>query len=176
MSSDLTVVYKNEEYPCIRYSWADEPKILDIFFFWKTAVLLAEQTQSKKPQFPEAFSERLCCLVCNLACKPGAGYNAFRLSKTGKALAAVEIKATITEQGFTDVKRDLEFDELYWLSFTDYNLLKYEIYKLTKQQLKEYVKQSKTERDRATVHLKRIADTYKLKPVRRGRIGIIKRR
>jgi hypothetical protein len=171
---ELMVSYIGNNYTCIRYNHSDEPRILDVFFFWKTAVLLAEQTESKKPQLPETFSEPFCSLVCSLVHKLGAGIDAFRLNQLGQVEAAIEIKATITASGFTDVKRDLGFDELYWLSLASYNSLSYEIHRITRDQISRFAAASNTQRDRATVNLAKIVERLSLKPIFRGHIGIVR--
>jgi hypothetical protein len=170
---ELMIPHNGSTYRCIRYDHSDEPRILNVFFFWKAAVLLAEQTQSKKPQLPETFSEPFCSLVCNLVHKVGAGIDAFRLDETGQVVAVIEIKATITTSGFTDVKRDLGFDELYWLSLASYNSLSYEIHRITREQILRFVEASNTQRDRATVNLAKIVESLSLPPIFKGRIGII---
>jgi len=88
------VRHQEKSIQCVRYSLDDEPSILDIFFFWKTSVLLAEQSKSKKPQLPETFSEPFCCLGCDLVHKRGAGVDAFRVDSAGHVTEAIEIKAT----------------------------------------------------------------------------------
>jgi hypothetical protein len=173
---ELVVVKDRKKHKCEEYEPADEPEILDVFFFWKTAVLLAEKTSSKKPQLPETFSEPFCCLICGLVRKRGAGVDAFRLNGADEVQATIEIKATITRSGFTDVKRDLEFDELYWLSLADYNSLKYEVYRFSRAEIRKCVAASRTERDRGTVNLKQITDRLQLKPIHRGRIGIVRQK
>lgn len=173
MPTDISVIYRNKSHICKKYGRDDEPHILDGFFFWKTAVLLAEQTRSKKPQLPETFSERFCCLVCNLVHKPGAGYDAFRLDDKGQVVATVKIKATITGSGFTDVKRSMDFDELYWLSFTHFSSLRYEICRLKKDHVHDFVVNSRTARDRGTVSIEKIAKAARIHPIQAGRIGVI---
>lgn len=187
-----TVTYGNQQFPCRKYDIEDEPQILDTFFFWKTTVLLAEQTKSRRPQLPETFSEPFCCLVCGLLHKPGSGLDAFRYDEEGQ-VRAVEIKATITPTGFTDVKlteagfTEIEitesgvnevpingFDELYWLSFADYNAYRYEVYRLEYAQITELADKSKTLRDRKTINLKSVVDQFDLPPVARGRIGVLR--
>jgi hypothetical protein len=168
----LSVQWNGKKYDCEKYDKSDLPKILEVFFFWKTATLLAKTTESKNPPLPEKFSERFCCLVCGLVHKSGSGPDAFRLDNSSKILSVAEIKATITPTGFTDVKRDLNFDELYWLSFADYAALNFEIYKFTKEQIKRVVDASGTERDRGTVNLKKVASFHKLQPIQKGCIGI----
>lgn len=158
---------------CIRYSLKNEPAILDIFFFWKTSVLLAEQTRTKKPQLPETFSEPFCCLVCDLVHKKGAGLDAYRLDENNQVTAAIEIKATVTKSGFTDVKRVSDLTELVWLSFSGYASLEYEIYRITKADLQPYLSNSNTLRDRATVNLKGIVTAKNIPPFKSGRIGIV---
>ena len=169
----LSIPINGKKYDCETYEESDLPEILEVFFFWKTAALLAEKTGTKHSPLPEKFSARFCCFACGLAYKkPGPGPDAFRLNKRNKAIR-VELKATITPSGFTDVKRDQDFDELYWLSFAGYNALKYEIYKFKRSQIDFFVKKSNTNRDRATMNLKNVAVHYKLRPIQTGRIGVI---
>lgn len=172
--STQTVKWKGALYECESYDATYLPSILEVFFFWKTAALLAKTTETKNPPLPEKFSARLCCFVCGLAYKkPGPGPDAFRLDKTGLVEAAVELKATITPSGFTDVKRDLNFDELYWVSFAGYKDLRFEIYRFDKEQIRRFVDKSKTNRDRATMTLAKVAEHFDLRPIRRARIGIV---
>ncbi|MBN1460748.1 MAG: Bsp6I family type II restriction endonuclease [Armatimonadetes bacterium] len=174
MSKERTVVWKGQRWGnCVEYEAADEPGTLDVLFFWKTAVLLAEQTGSKKPQLPETFSEPFVCLICGLVRKPGKGPDAFSVASRGTARAAVEIKATITATGFTDAKRDLQFDELYWLSMPDYRNLRFSIYRFTRADLEQVVRQSRTRRERGTVGLAKVAAELGKKPFKEGRIGCL---
>jgi hypothetical protein len=172
----ISISWDGKIYECEQFSKSDLPSILEVFFFWKTATLLASTTGSKDPPLPEKFSERFCCLVCGLVHKSGSEPDAFRLDKTGSVVSVVEIKATITPTGFTDVKRDLNFDELYWISFADYKSLNYEIYRFSKTEIKLFVDKSKTSRDRGTVGLKAVADYHNLKPIQKGYIGVVVRK
>lgn len=169
----VSIPWKDKSYECETYEAEDLPKILEVFFFWKTTALLAEKTETKNSPLPEKFSARFCCFTCGLAYKkPGSGPDAFRFDNENKA-RAVELKATITTTGFTDIKRDQNFDELYWLSFADHNALRYEVYKFQKREIDFFVQRSKTNRDRATMNLKNVADHFKVKPVQTGCIGVI---
>lgn len=169
-----TVQHQGRSFQCVHYSVDDEPSILNIFFFWKTTVLLAEQSNTRKPQLPETFSEPFCCLNCDLLHKKGAGPDAFRVDAAGTVTEAIEIKATVTEAGFTDVKRTMDFDELIWLSFSGYASLGYSIYRITKSDISSYVQKSKTDRDRGTINLRKIVNDLHITPLITGRIGIIK--
>ena len=169
----LIVQWKNKHYECAEYDQNDELKILDKLFLWKTTVLLAKQTDSKNAQLPETFSEPFCCLVCGLVHKLGSGPDAFRLDSRGEVEAVIEIKATTTKQGFTDIKRTMDFDELYWLSFADFDTLHYKVYRLTKPHLENFVEASKTARDRATINLQAVVNKYGLQPIHQGYIGIV---
>ncbi|MCX6028649.1 MAG: hypothetical protein NT169_05020 [Chloroflexi bacterium] len=170
---ELTVTYNGKPYHCEKYEQADEPRIIETFFSWRIAVLLAGNIKSKNPPIPETFSEPFCCLVCDLLHKPGTGYDAFRQDNSGHVFS-VEIKATITGTGFTDVKRDLDFDELYWLSFCNYAQLRYEIYRLSKTDIFTAAGKSNTARERATVGLAKIVETAHLRPIQTGYIGIVR--
>jgi len=171
---EVSVVWHGKALPgCRRYEVSDEPGILDVFFFWKTTVLLAEHTHARKPQLPGGFSEAFTCFVCGLVHKEGTGPDAFRVNDAGDVEAAIEIKGTITEAGFTDVKRDLAFDELYWLSMSSYNDLRFSIYRFTRSEVKTVVDKSKTRRDRGTVGLRGLATELDRKPEVTGRIGFI---
>src|SRR6266478_3415596 len=130
----ISLKWHGKTYDCARYDRSDTPQVLDVFFFWKTAVLLAEHTKTRNPPLPEKFSAPLCCFLCGLVHKKGAGADAFRVGASDKIQASCEIKGTVTESGFTDVKRSLDFDELYWLSFSDHHTLQFEIYRFTKTQ------------------------------------------
>ena len=170
----LSVKHQGKSVQCVHYDVDDEPSILNIFFFWKTTVLLAEQSNTRKPQLPETFSEPFCCLNCDLLHKKGAGLDAFRVDAAGTVTEAIEIKATVTEAGFTDVKRTMDFDELIWLSFSGYASLGYSIYRITKSDISPYVQKSKTDRDRGTINLRRIVSDLDITPFVTGRIGVIK--
>ena len=87
---------------------------------------------------------------------------------------SIEIKATITASGFTYVKRNLDFDELYWLSLADYNSLSYKTHRITKQNITPFTTKSAMKRDRATVNFTSIVAQLRLQPLVEGRIGIIK--
>lgn len=169
----LSVQVGQETIECIQYDLNDEPAILDIFFFWKTSVLLAERSETKKPQLPETFSEPFCCLVCDLVHKKGRGLDAYKIDNNNQATTRIEIKATITKVGFTDVKRTLPFDELFWFSFSGYASLSYVIYRISAADLQSYVNSSKTEGDRATVSLEKIVSAKNIQPFMSGRIGIV---
>ena len=169
----LSVQVGHETVECIQYDLDDEPAILDIFFFWKTSVLLAEQSKTKKPQLPETFSEPSCCLVCDLVHKKGRELDAYKIDKNNQATTRIEIKATITEIGFTDVKKKSDFEELFWLSFSGYTSLSYAIYRISKADMDPYLDNSKTERDRATVSLNKIVSARNIQPFKSGRIGIV---
>src|SRR5712692_2966766 len=156
------------------YGSSDEPKILDHFFFWKMTAVMAGFTDDKKPQMPETFSERYCCLVCGLLHNlERTGPDAFVVDTDGRVESAVEIKATITKGGFTSVGRSLNFDELYWLSFAGYNSLNYEIFRIHKSKIELLVRRSRRWSDRVTVNLQRLVDRYGLKPFQVGRIGTV---
>jgi len=173
---EFNVTWKKCPYRVRQYQQVDEHEIVDNFFFWKITALMAKTRGHKTPQLPQTFSEPFCCYTCNLAHNlGGSGPDAFLVRKeaTNKVQSAIEIKATITPQGFTDVKRDLDFDELYWLSMAGYENLTYEIYSMPRSMIEGYVKRSKTVRDRGTVNLTEIVHEGNLKPFRQGYIGIV---
>ena len=175
---ELKITYRSKDneaeiYECRSYDYSDLPQILDIFFFWKVSALLADTTGDKKPQFPESFSEKFCCFVCGLAHKPGDGPDAFKVG-SNKKVRKIEIKATTTATGLTSIKRDCNFDDLYWVSFVDYNSLKYVIYKFTRTQIMKLVDVPKVKNNIATVNLMKYAQDLKLEPAHKGRIGIVK--
>jgi hypothetical protein len=174
-NTEFSLIWKGRTLNCAYYDESHLPAILNRLFFWKTSVLLAEQTNTKKPQLPGTFSEPFCCLVCGLAHnKLGTGPDAFRLTTTGNIEAAVEIKAMITSHGFTDIKRDLNFDELYWLSLEKHHHLRYKIYRFHNEQIGSFVARSNTKRDRGTGSLQNIAEALQLSPLYSGHIGIIR--
>ena len=173
IGNEVLVNWKGSKIKALRYSEKDLPRILDIFFFWKTAVLLATNTESKKPQLPETFSEPFTCLISDLVHKRGKGPDAFRLDKRGETISAIEIKASITKTGFTDIKRDLDFDELLWLSFASYENLKYKIFRFARSELESAVANSNTRRDRGTINLMKVAKSLNKDPDFIGRIGVV---
>ncbi len=172
---EFYVRYGAHNYRVRKYGRGDEHEILDQLFSWKVTALIHKFTGIKKPQMPGTFSERFVCYVCGLAHNTeGSGPDAFLLNLQGNVESAIEIKATTTEGGFNDVKRALQFDELYWLSFVDFDSLKYEIYHISKHRIESFVEASGTKHDRATVNLKRITKENRLGPAHKGRIGIVR--
>ncbi|SRR5712692_3901865 len=156
------------------YGSSDEPKILDHFFFWKMTAVMAGFTDDKKPQMPETFSERYCCLVCGLLHNlERTGPDAFVVDTDGRVESAVEIKGTITKGGFTSVGRSLNFDDLYWLSFASYDSLRYKICRIKKPMIQQIIRRSRFGLDRGTVNLKRIVDRFELRPTHVGYIGTV---
>jgi hypothetical protein len=173
-NKEIDVSWGGRNYRATKYEGSDEPRILDRFFFWKMTASMAGFTGDKRPQLPETFSEPFCCLSCDLLHNlDRSGPDAFRLDRYGNVESAIEIKATITKGGFTDVNRSLSFDELYWLSLASYDSLRYEIFKIHKSKIEPLVRASATARDRGTVNLQRVVDGHKLLPTFRGHIGIV---
>jgi len=158
---------------CRKYDKDDVPVMLDRFFFWKVSALLAETTATKRPQLPESFSEPFVSYLFSLAHNPGTGPDAFELTPEGEVASVVEIKATITDAGFTDIRRDLEFDVLYWLSLGDYSKLRYRIHRLERASLRMVSEQSRTPRERATVGLDKVIRQIGTQPAKKGHIGIV---
>jgi hypothetical protein len=123
------------------------------------------------PQLPQTFSEPFCCHICRLLHnKEGKGPDAFDV--TDGIVRAIEIKATITNNGFTDIKRDMNFNELYWVSMKSPEYFSFEIYRIERSRLEHYVESSKTERDRGTISLDKITKQEGIRPAFKGRIGI----
>jgi hypothetical protein len=167
----ITVDWHGRSYAkCRLYEPSDEPRILEVFSLWKVAVILSERTATKNPQLPQTFSEPFVSLLCGLAHNSGTGPDAFRLDPQLRA-TAVEIKATITPVGFTDIKRDLEFDELIWLDMHQYEVLSFDLYSLGRHEFEAAVAASRTARDRGTIGMRRIAVGLGRGPFLRGRVG-----
>jgi hypothetical protein len=122
---------------------------------------------------PQQFSEPFVSYLAGLVHNPKTGPDAFELSASDEVTAVVEIKATITDVGFTDLKRDLAFDVLYWLSMERYSDLQYSLYRVDKETLSNLTIDSRTPRERATVGLRKLFHELGVKPVTTGRIGIV---
>jgi hypothetical protein len=139
---------------------------------------LASASELKRPSLPTEFSTPFCCRVLDLAHavkSPKSEPNCFeigRIEDGSLAIKTIEIKATITEDGFTDIKKDLDFDELCWLDCSNYKNLSFYIYQFTKEDLKSFILESKTQRNSVTVHMAEIAKELGVQPVFEGRVGI----
>jgi len=174
----IPVIHKGKRVSCNLYSHEDDFLILEMFFNWRMQEQLASASGLKRPSLPPEFSTPFCCRVLNLAHSTKSSKsepNCFeigRIEDDGVAIKTVEIKATITEDGFTDIKKDMDFDELCWLDCSNYKGLSFYIYQFTKDDLKPFVSVSKTKRPSVTVHMADIAKTLDLKPVFEGRVGI----
>ena len=134
---------------------------------------------------PTAHSSERSNVVCGFALhasqgfecgllenRSGKGCDAFRQNLDG-SISAVEIKATISPGGFNDIKRDLRFDELYWLDFSSYDTLKYRIYRFTQSDVRLATETSRTARERATLNFRRFILDLNMTPLHAGRIGVI---
>jgi hypothetical protein len=172
MPKKIVVHYKGRDYECERYSEEDVPQLLDIFYFWKTSALLADKLSLQNPQMPSTFSERFCCLVSGTVYKPGRGIDAFRLNASNRVVSTIEIKATTTPGGFTDIKRTPLPDEVMWLSLADYDRLAFEIFTIPRSLLKPYIRKSKTKRERVTLSLTDIVTAHKLTPTWWGHVTV----
>lgn len=169
-----TINYGETNFECILYDEEDVAKFLDIYFLWKISALLAKETKTKNLQLPATFSERIVCYALNLYHKPsGTGPDAFKKHNESQFLP-VEIKATMTNTGYTDVKRD-GFDYLYWLDLQGYadNTLK--IYEFALSDIIQAIDGRKSRGNRTSIGLAQIADSFGKSPVFEGYIAVIKK-
>ena len=174
----IPVIHNGKTVPCNLYSHEDDFMILNIFFNWRMQEQLASASSLKRPSLPTEFSTPFCCRVLDLAHSTKSSKsepNCFeigRVEDNAVAIKTIEIKATITEDGFTDIKKDLDFDELCWLDCSNYKNLSFYIYQFTKEDLKSFISESKTQRNSVTVHMAEIAKELGVQPVFEGRVGI----
>lgn len=174
----IPVIHNGKKVSCNLYLHEDDFSILDVFFNWRIQEALTSVSGLKRPSLPTEFSTPFCCRVLNLAHSTKSSKsepNCFEISRIeddAVAVKAIEIKATITEDGFTDIKKDLDFDELCWLDCSNYKNLSFYIYQFTKESLKPFILESKTQRPSVTVHMAEIAKELKIQPVFEGRVGI----
>ena len=172
----MNVTWDGQAWPdCQQYEPDDEPGILDGFFYWKAAVLLADKTTSMKPGLPETFSKPFACLVSGLLYNPGRGPNAFRLRSDGATVeAAVDIKATVGTSANATFSRFLRFDEVYWLNMTDHVNLRFSIIRFTKAEIGAVLRRPKAEPDRGFVGPWRLSQDLGRSPFLSGRIGFVR--
>ena len=174
----IPVIYKGKTVPCSIYSHEDDFMILNIFFNWRMQEQLASASELKRPSLPTEFSTPFCCRVLDLAHSTKSSKsepNCFEIGRVEDdpvAIKTIEIKSTITEDGFTDIKKDLDFDELCWLDCSNYKNLSFYIYQFTKEDLRSFISESKTQRNSVTVHMAEIAKELGVQPVFEGKVGI----
>lgn len=174
----IPVIHNGKKVPCNLYLHEDDFSILDVFFNWRIQEALTSVSGLKRPSLPTEFSIPFCCRVLDLAyaVKPlKSSPNCFEIGHIEDdflSIKTIEIKATITEDGFTDIKKDLDFDKLCWLDCSNYKNLSFYIYQFTKDELKPFISSSKTQRHSATVHMAEIAKELKIQPVFEGKVGI----
>ena len=132
MAHSLELNFKDSIIHAVKFSEEDEKNIIEPFLFWKTQAFLAEHTDIRNAPLPEGFTEKLCCYVCNLAWKKGAGPDAFEVSPNNEILSVIEIKATVTPQGFQEIK-NYDFDYIYWFDFSQHKDMKFQICKLPRR-------------------------------------------
>jgi hypothetical protein len=128
---------------------------LSILPAWREYAAKVEKIRGKGPQISPAFSQAYCCWQFGLVQNLGDGVDAFKINASGKVLHRVEIKATTSPQGRNDIKvfpkkinavdrlnlREeyaIDFDELYWLAFSNRKLIEYSIYRVLPQQIFDY--------------------------------------
>ena len=166
--------WENQSIKCIKYDPKDLDQILREFFAWKKLALIVEESNDKKPPLPSTFSEKfICCLFGFVRSTKTTGPDAFQLNKNNQVVSIIEIKATSTSNGRNDIKRDLKFDELYWLNLEKYRESKYEIFKITSQQFKQFVlniNESEAKRERSNIGLNKMIKAEKINPIKCGRI------
>lgn len=166
MAESLKLSYKDSIIHTVRFTEGDEKEIIEPFLFWKTQVFLAEHTNIRNPPLPESFTEKLCCYICNLAWKKGAGPDAFEVSSNNKILSVIEIKATVTPQGFQEIK-NYDFDYLYWFDFSQHKDMKFQICKISRTSIFENSPDDKKKK----LSLKNYLDHGSI--IYKGRIGVI---
>jgi hypothetical protein len=163
----LTTIYNTKNITLNKYDESDEALILEPLWVWKVACILNEKNGSRRPPLPEDFSEPMVSYICGLHHKQGRGPDAFLLNQDNEIIKSIEIKATITESGFQEVKNE-QYDELYWLRFHEHEKLKYEIYKFPCEKIEQYL-QGRNNRKINLINLIGEID----KPIAIGRIGIM---
>ena len=172
----ISVIHNGESSPCQIYTPEDDPEILKVFFNWMLQETIASASGMKRPPLPSEFSIPFCCRILGLARKTRTAKNSpdcFEIEGSydgAKITSAIEVKATITEDGFTDLKKNLDFDRLCWLDCSDYKNLKFSLIHFTRDELSGFVDGGK--RDRTTVHLRAIAEILGRTPFFEGSIGI----
>ena len=173
---NISIVHNGEDSPCHLYAKEDDPEILKVFFNWMLQETIASASGMKRPSLPNEFSVPFCCRILGLARKTRTSKNnpdCFEIEGPydgAKVTSSVEIKATITGDGFTDLKKNLDFDRLCWLDCSNYKNLKFNLTHFTREELKCFVDGGK--RDRTIVHLRMIAEELGRAPFFEGSIGI----
>ncbi len=174
----ITVLHGGKTTQCNLYSEEDDFSILEKFFNWRMQEQLASAGNLKRPALPVEFSVPFCCRMLGLAHNVKSAKSdpdCFEIATAGETTVAtkvVKVKATITEDGFTDIKKDIDFDELCWLDCSDYRNLSFHIYQFKKEDLANFLSESKTARASATVHMEGSASELGIRPVFEGRVGI----
>jgi len=163
----ITTIFNTTKITINKYEKSDEAAILEPLWVWKVACILNEKNNTRRPPLPENFSEPMVSYVCDLYHKQGRGPDAFLLNKDNKITKSIEIKATITESGFQEIK-NAQYDELYWFRFHAHEKLEYKIYKFSRDKIDQYLK-GKNNRKINLIKLVGKDD----KPITIGRIGII---
>ena len=135
---EITESGKNIE--LFRYDESDEISIASTFFTWKTAAKLAGLLNTKRPNLPLDFTEPIVCYLLGLWHKKGRGHDAYKLNSDNEIVKRIEIKSTVTPDGFQRIKIDTDWDEVYWLDFSDHENLNFEIFKFDKIEVLEYLK------------------------------------
>ena len=163
----LTTTYNAVDIALNKYNKSDEALILESLWVWKVACILNEKNGSRRPPLPEDFSESIVAYICGLHHKKGRGPDAFLLNQNNEIIKSIEIKATITESGFQEIKNE-QYDELYWFRFHEHEKLKYEIYKFSRTKIEQFLN---GKNNRKINLIKLICENDR--PIATGRIGLV---
>jgi len=125
-----TINFKGTDISVHKFDHTDLSGILKPLIIWYNAAIISQEYGLRTPPVPEEFTEKFASYISGYYHKDNDGPDAFDLSN--QSVIPVEIKSTITANGFQGAITLDNFEKLLWFDFSQWKEFKFRIYEYPK--------------------------------------------